>query len=325
MFPWFGTLAAQKDAAALAAEAQYAAYLDARNELLYKVRSAYFPLYELEETKKLHEEHVEILSTYKSLATTKFQNGTGKLADALRADIMMNDVKTEINILSLKRKPLQVAFNNLLNRSPAESIVIQDGLAEFDSTLFSSDSLFSQNPKLTELNRRIESEKAREQVALKQGMPNLGIGFEYIVVEKRPEMNFEDNGKDAYMPMLTVSLPIYRKKYKAAVNEAQHMQRAFVEMKTAVTNDLTTEFEMALFERNKSKSEIELYDQQIDQTDRVVSLLVTGFSNSGTDFEEILMMQQTLLKYKISKIAARKNVLIADAKLMYLSAKDKKP
>jgi outer membrane protein TolC len=31
MFPWFGTLAAQKDAAALAAEAQYAAYLDARN------------------------------------------------------------------------------------------------------------------------------------------------------------------------------------------------------------------------------------------------------------------------------------------------------
>jgi outer membrane protein TolC len=138
-------------------------------------------------------------------------------------------------------------------------------------------------------------------------------------------MNFEDNGKDAYMPMLTVSLPIYRKKYKAAVNEAQHMQRAFVEMKTAVTNDLTTEFEMALFERNKSKSEIDLYDHQIDQTDRVVSLLVTGFSNSGTDFEEILMMQQTLLKYKISKIAARKNVLIADAKLMYLSANDKKP
>lgn len=322
MFPWFGTLAAQKDAAALAAEAQYASYLDARNELSFKVRAAYYPLYELEETKKLHESHLEILSSYKTLATTKFQNGTGKLADALRADIMMNDVKTEINILTLKRKPLQAAFNSLLNRPPDEIVVIQDGMEGNDSPSFSSDSLFVQNPKLKELNRRIESEKAKEQVALKQGMPDLGIGFEYIVVAKRPEMNFEDNGKDAYMPMFTVSLPIYRKKYKAAVNEAQHMQQAFVEMRTAITNELLTGYEMALFERSKAKAEIDLFEQQISETDQVVSLLITGFSNSGTDFEEILMMQQTLLNYRISKVTARKDFLIAEAKLMYLVANE---
>jgi outer membrane protein TolC len=325
MFPWFGTLAAQKDAAALVAEAQYASYLDARNELSYNVRATYFQLYELQEAIKLHEEHHQILSTYKSLATTKFQNGIGKLADALRADIMMNDIKTELIILNLKRKPLQVTFNNLLNRPPEEVIVIQSEHEQLEASLFFSDSLFSQNPKLRELDRRIESEQAREQAAIKQGMPNLGIGFEYIIVAKRSEMNFEDNGKDAYMPMVTVSLPIYRKKYKAAVNEAQHMQQAYVEMKTSLTNNLLTEYEMALFEQNRAKAEMDLYDQQIKQTDQIVSLLVTAFSNSGTDFEEILMMQQTLLKYKIDKVSSHKNLLLAEAKLTFLVANEIKP
>ncbi|HAH57765.1 MAG TPA: TolC family protein, partial [Bacteroidales bacterium] len=37
MFPWFGTLGAQADAATLMAEAKYQAFLDARNQLFFQV------------------------------------------------------------------------------------------------------------------------------------------------------------------------------------------------------------------------------------------------------------------------------------------------
>jgi outer membrane protein, heavy metal efflux system len=54
MFPWFGTLKAQGDAAALLAEAKYQSFLDARNQLFYQVAAAYHPLYELTSGKRLN-------------------------------------------------------------------------------------------------------------------------------------------------------------------------------------------------------------------------------------------------------------------------------
>ena len=42
----------------------------------------------------------------------------------------------------------------------------------------------------------------------------IGFGLDYIPVEKRPNMDFADNGKDIFMPMVSLSLPIFNKKYK---------------------------------------------------------------------------------------------------------------
>src|SRR5690606_33181569 len=74
MFPWFGTLKAQKNAATFFAESKYQEFLDARNKLYYQVSSAYYPLYELNRLISIEEENQRILSSYKDIATTQFQN-----------------------------------------------------------------------------------------------------------------------------------------------------------------------------------------------------------------------------------------------------------
>ena len=136
-------------------------------------------------------------------------------------------------------------------------------------------------------------------------------------------MDFVDNGKDAYMAMFSVSLPIYRKKYKASISEAKLMQQSFQEMKIDVANALATEFEEAVFERDKSVAEMNLYSSQTERKQQVVDLLLTGYGNSGTDFEEILRMQQMLLKYKMNTVTALTEYKLAEAKLLYLVANDK--
>jgi len=50
-------------------------------------------------------------------------------------------------------------------------------------------------------------------------------------------------------------------------------------------------------------------------------LLETAYSNSGKDFEEILRMQQELLKYQIATATATKAFYVALAKLDYLTSK----
>ena len=74
MFPWFGTLSAQENAASLLAEAKYQEFLDARNKLYYQVSASYFPLYELEKLISIEVENQRILSSYKEIATVQFQN-----------------------------------------------------------------------------------------------------------------------------------------------------------------------------------------------------------------------------------------------------------
>jgi len=153
-------------------------------------------------------------------------------------------------------------------------------------------------------------------------MPKFGIGLNYTIIGERTDMDVPDNGKDAIMPMVSISLPIYRKKYRAAHREAEFMQSSFQEMKIDMTNELSATYELSYFELSKAIEEYKLFASQMEKTNQASDLLMASYSNSGKDFEEVLRMQQMLYKYKINTSSAIKNYFIAKAKLDYLTAKN---
>ena len=324
MFPWFGTLKAQEDAATLMAEAKYQEFLDARNKLYYQVSASYYPLYELHKLISIEEENQRILSSYKEIATIQFQNGKGSMVDVLRVDIMLKDATTNLSILEQKQKPLVTRFNKLLNRSDDDNIVVQDSLFTFSLPAnYRKDSLLASNPILDELELKIEASKASEQAAIKQGLPKLGVGLDYVIVGQRTDVSLPDNGQDVFMPMVSVSLPIFRGKYKAAQKEAQLMQESFSHQKVDMANRLTSSYEMVWFDIQKQLEFIELYEEQIITSQQSLNLLFTAYGNSGKDFEEVLRMQQQILKYQKMKATALSDYHIALAELDYITAKSK--
>ena len=322
MFPWFGTLKAQGDAATLMAEARYQSFLDAKNKLYFEISTAYFPLYELREWMKIEEGNIAILESYKAISNSKFKNGNGTLVDVLRVDIMLKEAVTNLGILNKKEMPLLASFNKLLNRNEIEPVIIADTI-EIDPLSLgnSKDSLVVDHPLLNSLELKIKASEASEYAAIKQGLPRLGLGLDYVMVGERTDMALPDNGKDVLMPMVTVSLPIFRGKYKAAVKEAQLMQESYSLQKTETTNSLNSNYEMALFDIRQQTDLISLFDQQISESEQVLNLLFTSYGNSGKDFEEVLRMQQQLLKYDRLKITALSQYRIAQAKLNYITAK----
>lgn len=321
MFPWFGTLKARGDAAALLAEAAYQAFLDERNRLLFQVSTAYYPLYELQRWIELEKENIEILNSYKNIATRKFENGNSPMVDVLRVDIMLKDAQTRIQILEDKRQPLLSTFNNLLNRDETANVAISDTLSvDYPTGFFNKDSLLHNNPLLTELDLRIRASEVNEVIAKKQGLPNLGVGLDYVVIGEPSGMVSADNGKDVVMPMLSVSIPIFRKKYKAAEREAQLMQDNFSYQKENMLNMLSSEFDRARFSMQQQNQLANLYDEQIVTTGQSLNLLFTAYGNSGREFEEVLRMQQQLLQYEKSKATALSEFQVALAKINYLTA-----
>lgn len=324
MFPWFGTLKAQKDVATLLAEVKYQDFLDARNQLYYQVSAAYYPLYELQQFKLIEEDNLGILSSYKEIATIKFKTGKVAMVDVLRADIMLKEATTNLSILEKKRKPLETRFNRLLNRADEEPILVQDSLLTFILPLaYRKDSLLTSNPLLDELTLKVEASKMGEQVAIKQGLPKLGVGLDYVIVGKRTDMSVPDNGKDVLMPMVSASLPIFRGKYRAAQKEAQLMQESYSLQKEEVSNRLVSSYDMVWFEIEKQLELIYLYEEQIVESNQSLNLLISAYANSGKDFEEVLRMQQQILQYKKMKTTALSKYYTSIAELDYLTAKSK--
>ena len=322
MFPWFGTLKAQGDAATLMAEAKYQSFLDAKNKLYYEVSAAYFPLYELKEWIKIEENNIAILESYKTISNSKFKNGNGTLVDVLRVDIMLKEAKTTLGILNKKEKPLRASFNKLLNRDEMQPVTITDNIVvEPVLSGYNKDAFIVDHPLMNSIDLKTKASEASERAAIKQGFPQLGLGLDYVMVGERTDMTLVDNGKDVLMPMLTVTLPIFRGKYKAAVKEAQLIQESFLLQKNEIANSLNSNYEMALFDIRQQTDLVSLFDEQIEESKQALNLLYTAYGNSGKDFEEVLRMQQQLLKYDKLKITALSQYRIAMAKLDYITAK----
>lgn len=321
MFPWFGTLEAKADVAALMAKAKFQAFLEARNELYLQVSEQFFDLYVLQQTLEFQRANLEILQNYKDLALSRVGAGTGALSDVLQADLIRNETETKVEVLVLKKQPIIAGFNALLNRDKFAEVILPEDLL-VDSEIPGIDQPdISGNPRLEELENMAASARAQKDVAEKAGMPSFGLGVDYVIIGDRTDMVVEDSGRDAIMPMLSVSLPIFRKKYRAARKQAEYLEESYVARKLAVENQLGVEFEAAVFEIRESRAMLALYEKQVESSKQVLNLLLSGYRNAAADFEEILRVRQELLKYQIAVAEAQADLATAIAKTDYLSGK----
>jgi outer membrane protein TolC len=320
MFPWFGTLKAQKNAATLLAESKYQAFLNAKNQLFSQVAAVYYPLYELLKLKDIEQENIKILESYKNIANAKFENGKGSLVDVLRVDIMIKDAQTNLEILNKKEPALTSWFNSILNRKYDEKIVVSKKIETIELPIEYRKDSIATNPILQELELKKQASEATIEVARKQGLPKLGVGLDYVFVGNGMN-NFPDSGKDVIMPMVTVSLPIFRKKYDAAVTEAKLMQENYSFQKEAYENKLNGTYYKLVFELQKERDLLKLYEGQVITLSKSLSLLFAYYSNANKDFEEVLRMQQELLKYQKLQLSSISTFHVKLAELDYLTAK----
>ena len=321
MFPWFGTLRIQGDVATILPEVKYKEFLDARNSLYNQVSAVYYPLLETYELIEIEKENLQILKTYKSIATSTFENGKGSLTDALRVDIMNTSAETNLEVLNQKIKSANARLNSLLGRDYDSPIEITERLTVPDSPYQASIDSIQHNPLLESLDLKIQAGELKQKLAIKQGLPNLGAGVDYVMVDKLNDMALVDNGKNVLMPTVTMSIPIFRKKYNAAKKEALLLTEAYQAKKQDVSNNLYGSFYRFKVEMDIQLDLISSFDKQIQTSKQTLELLYSSYANSGEDFEEVLRLQQQLLEYRKMKIKASVAYYAAEAQLNYLTAK----
>ncbi|MEQ8714545.1 MAG: TolC family protein [Cyclobacteriaceae bacterium] len=317
MFPWFGTLKAQGDVASLTAEATYQQFVEAQNSVRFEVAEAYYPLQELEGLLAVQVDNLELLKSWKRLAIVKYENGETALADVFRIDLLIKELETELSLIEGRRKPLTIAFNRLLNRDDEEVIAVAQW-KELDASDTPAFVDWSTHPRMLELQKRIAAKQALGKAIEKQGLPKIGAGLDYVIVGERDDAMVPDNGRNAFMPMVTVSLPIFRKKYSAAIDEAELQKEAYELDLQSVENELVAKLEQLRYEIQRETELSDLYQRQIQDTEQIQRLLLSGFSNAGSDLDELLRIQMQQLNYEIKLINAKTRTMTAIANKRYI-------
>lgn len=320
MFPWFGTLKAQKDVAALLAESKYQSFLNSKNALNVQVATAYYAMYEVKKMKIIEEDNIKILESYYNISNAKLANGNGSVVDVLRVDILIKDAQTNLSILDKKETSLIAWFNSILNRKYDEKVTIEKEILVEEVAIASSRDSIANNPLLQEIELKKQASEANTIAARKQGLPKIGVGVDYIFVGEGMN-NSPDSGKNAFMPMVSVSLPIFRKKYNAAIEESKLMQESYEYQMQATQNKLNGNYYQIAFELEKQQDLLKLYDAQVTILGKSLNLLFSYYSNANKDFEEVLRMQQELLKYQRLKVTSQSAYYTKLAELNYLTAK----
>lgn len=321
MFPWFGTLKARGNVAALEAEAEFHAFLAAKAQLAYQVAQAYYPLYELEEWIQIEQENQDILKTYLKIVRQQFENGKSPMVDVLRVEMYLQQSETQLSLLRDKQKPLLSQFNALLNRHADTEVMISASLNFYpDPEVLTKERLIEEHPEWLTLQSKIEAARARTALIQKEQMPKIGVGMDYLIVENA-NSSAVDAGKDAWMPMVSLSLPIFRKKNRAAKKAADLMVESNALEQEALSLKFSSEYDRIDYKLREQQKLYELYASQMETIERSLRLTLAAYENTEASIEDILSLQQQWLTYQKEKATAISNYHIAWSELTYYTSK----
>jgi len=247
------------------------------------------------------------------------------LTDLYRVQMEIGELENNIALLKNQQSTLIARFNSILNRSEIFPVSLPD-------TLFAepleipvpavSDSLLANNPMLGMLQYEQQSLSARKRMVKQMGNPMIGLGLNYTVVSKNEMSTAEMNGNDMIMPMVAVTLPIYRKKYRAMQTEADRLKAAAAQSYIATVSNLRNEYYQAVQFYQDAQRRITLYTNQRMLSGKSFEIMIKSFAASGSELQDILRMRQQSFDYDYKKVEAIADFNTAIAWLKRLMASE---
>jgi outer membrane protein TolC len=243
------------------------------------------------------------------------------LSDLYRLQIETGELENKMALLKNQFITMVARFNSYLDRHPSSPVFTGEFLSG-DSLRYPlldvSDSILANNPMLSMLRFEIQSLEARKKMVTAMGYPMVGVGLNYSLISKNEMSTSAMNGEDMIMPMVTVSLPIYRKKYNAMQSEADLLRSAASLNYKSILNSLQTEYYQAVELYQDAQRRVKLYGNQYLLASKSLDLILKSFSASSSGLTDVLRVRQQTLDYEFKQVEAVVDLNISIAWLIRL-------
>ena len=332
MFPWFGTQKAAQTEAAQMSKMAYEEFRLSVNNLFLDVYKQWYELSSLQQQLKNSEANRRSLVQLESLATRKYSSSSansgnmssssGSMSDVLRIQLEVAELENTIESIEAEIIAKKSAFNALLNQPSLSPVTVPDTIIK-TPYVFNIAAVMEQiehrNPRLLMINEEKLAYEARAVADKKKSYPTVGIGVQYSLINKRSNMLLpvsDMNGMDMFMPMVSISLPLFRGKYKAQQKESELAIMSNTKLFEDTQNSLEAEVYQIKHELDDAARKIELYKKQSQIAQATYRLLVQEFISGKNELTNLIQVHRQLLDYtfKEADAVAKYNTVVASIK-----------
>ncbi len=312
MFPWFGTLKSKEDVVVSMSKVKYEELAILKLELFYQIKSAYYQLYFLNQKTIVITENIRIYQSLENITLSKVEAGQASMADVLRIQSKLLELEQQFLMIDNQKISFESRITEITKR-PISQTTKFDGLLIHPILVLNMESLRekieSNHPLINQVNYEIETSKKMLLENSFTNKPSIGIGVDYSIFVKGTDINPMNKGNDMFTPRLTLSLPLYRKSYRAKINEENFIQESLEVRKESLADKMIGILYRYRSEYENGRLELELYELQIEKIRLAYDLILTDFISSGLGFEELLLVQNQLqdLQLGIYQAELKKN------------------
>ena len=319
MLPWFGNIAARENYVGSLADAKYEDIVIAKRKLMASVSQSYYNLYANMANQAVLIENSSLLETYETLALTSVEVGKASAVDVLRLQMRQNEMEQLNKVLKQQYLAEQTRFNKFLNRDKdiAVNVVNELNIPLEDFEINTKNLVL--HSELLKYDKLYYSVEQSELLNQKESSPMIGFGFDYINVNKRPDMSFSDNGKDIIMPMVSVSIPIFNNKYKSKTKQNKLQQQEIIAQKQERFNTLETLLDKAINDRISARISYVTQAKNLKQAKDAEGILIKSYETGTIDFNDVLDIQELQLKFQLNKVESVKAYYIQTTIINYLT------
>jgi outer membrane protein TolC len=283
------------------------------------VSQSYYNLYANKAKQEVLTENIKLLKTYETLALTSVEVGKASAVDVLRLQMRQNEMKQLKDVLQQQFLAEQTNLNNLLNRENDVAVSVVNSLMMPSEDFEIITKNLALHPELLKYEKLYQSIEQSQLLNQKESSPMIGFGLDYINVSERPDMNFSDNGKDIVMPMVSVSIPIFNKKYKSQTKQNELEQQEITVQKQERLNTLETLLSKAINERISARISYATQTKNLKQAKDAEEILIKSYETGTIDFNDVLDIQELQLKFQMNQIESVKTYYIQTTIINYLT------
>jgi outer membrane protein TolC len=323
-FPWFGTLGLKEGAAVHDAVAHALEVEALRLELVTETRQLAHELAYLDTEAAIVGQDRDALAHFEELARARYATGIGLGQAVVKIQGEITRADTRLLRIAQRRLGLLAELNALrdrADRAPAgafEVTRVQEAAIDADALGLEA---AANRPEAAAARARIEAAEARVELARKAYGPDLTAGLTYSLVGRRDdfagELNPpEDNGQDVFGVSAAVSLPIWRRRLAAGVEEASQTRlaaeqslRSTIAAIRAAVGDLAARIPLL-------REEVELFGSvMLPQAEEALDSALAGYSAGIHDALDLLDAERILLQVRVAEARARADLANAFAQL----------
>ena len=317
MLPAFGQITAREAYAASMAEAEYLDWVIARRQLRLQIAQGYFKLQAIRQQIGILRAQGQWLDSYREVALTSLETGRASAVDVLRLEIRKNEVEARWQVLENQYRAASFAFFRLLNVTETD---IGFSVTELPETLPVPEfPELGPHPELEKYDRLYQSVVQEETLNRKSSGPSFGVGVDYVLMSRLTDIEIDDNGMDMFMPMVSLSVPLFNGSYRSRTRQNQLRQESLEASKTTRRNQLESLLEGAWQEQVSERIRFASQTQNSARTRQAIEILLKNYQTDTVDFSELLEMQQMELQWQLERSMALEGFLSQGALVNYLT------